>query len=443
MALRQPARTLLPALTLTVTQLLWFVVPALLVRFGSLALPASYFSAGALAFMHCAQYLWITTYFAAREAGRTGRDYSFARHYFVLVVGGIALFIPGPWLASRILGHDFVESFLIFTALVNLHHFILDGAIWKLRDGHIARLLLGRNPPEPEKFQTPNGQTPNMTSHLGWLFGASPPARVTRWAFGVALLGLAALDQWQYYSTSHAAGPAALDRAAAVNPNDPRPAFRRAQLAEESGDWPLARHELAGILALNPRNSPAQHLLGEVLLRSGDTAAALAHYDRLFELYPDDLGVALNRGLAATGQQRAAQAVASYERATRLAPDNLAAHAGLAAALAEAKDPGRAIEEYEVVFNLCEQGAQTDYLAGYLDACLRQADLLAAASEPAAWERAAKRLQRAADIAATQQVFPVAVTALQRLAAVQDKLGRTDDAAQNRALAVQAAAFAK
>ena len=33
-------------------------------------------------------------------------------------------------------------AFLIFTALVNIHHFILDGAIWKLRDGRIATLLL-------------------------------------------------------------------------------------------------------------------------------------------------------------------------------------------------------------------------------------------------------------------------------------------------------------
>ena len=443
MALTRPFRSLVPALTLTVTQLLWFVAPALLERFGSLALPASYFSAGALAFMHCAQYLWITNYSAAREAGRAGLTYSPVRHYLVLMVGGIALFLPGPWLASRVLGHDFVESFLIFTALVNLHHFILDGAIWKLRDGRVARLLLGPNPPvnHPQaEIQNPESKIQN---HLGWLMGPSPPARMTRRALGAALLALAVLDQWQYYSTSHTAGPIALDRAAAINPYDPRPAFRRAQLAEEAGDWTVARHELEGIIEFNPRNSPAQHLLGEILLRSGDSAAALAHYDRLFELYPEDLGVALNRGLAATGQQQPAKAVASYERATRLVPDNISAHAGLAAALAEAHEPGPAIEEYETVFKLCEGSAQPGDLTGYLDACLRQADLLTTASDPSGWARAERRLQRAADIAATQHVFPFAVEALQRLATVQDKLGRPAAAAKNRALAVQAAAFAK
>ena len=440
LALALPFRALIPALTLTVTQLLWFVAPALLVRFGSLALPASYFSAGALAFMHCAQYLWITSYFAAREAGRAGRRYSFARHYLVLIVGGIALFLPGPWLASRVLGHDFVESFLIFTALVNLHHFILDGAIWKLRDGRISRLLLGRNPPEQEKFQTPKVQMPNMTSHLGWLFGASLQARATRWTLGAALLALAALDQWQYYSTSHLAGPAALTRAATVNPNDPRPAFRLAQLLNADGNFGAARDELEGILRLNPGNSPAQHLLGETLLRSGDTATALAHYDRIYGLYPDDLGVALNRGLAAAGQGQAPKAVASYTRAVGLAPDNIAAHAGLAAALAQAHEAARAVEEYEVVFPLCEASGD---LADYLDASLRQSDLLLVTSDPAAWERAEKRLQRAADIAATQHIFPVAAEALGRLAAVQDKMGRPGDAAKNRALAAQAALFAK
>jgi hypothetical protein len=93
-----------------------------------------------------------------------------------------------------------------------------------------------------------------------------------------------------------------------------------------------------------------------------------------------------------------------------------------------------------VVFPLCEASGD---LADYLDASLRQSDLLLVTSDPAAWERAEKRLQRAADIAATQHIFPVAAEALGRLAAVQDKMGRPGDAAKNRALAAQAALFAK
>ncbi len=438
-----PFRALLPAATLTVTQMLWFVAPALLVRFGSLALPASYFSAGALAFMHCAQYLWITSYYAQREHGAGERRFSFVRYYLVLVVGGIALFLPGPWLASRLLGHDFVESFMIFTALVNLHHFILDGAIWKLRDGRIARLLLGRNPPEPEKFSAADGPAPNLAGHLGWLFGPTQRACLTRLALGAALLALAVLDQWQFFSTSTAAGQAALARATAVNPYDTRPAFRRAQLASAAGDYATARRELEGIVRLNPHNAPAQYLLGEVLLRSGDVAAAFAQYDRMFDLYPDDLSVALNRGLTATLRQQAAVAVASYERATRLAPENIAAHAGLAANLAQTGQTDRAIEEYETVLNLCDTDPKFENFAGYVDAALQQAGLLLANPDPASWQRAERRLQQAAGIAADRHLIPEAIAALQRLGDVREKLGHPEDAAKYRALAAQVAATSK
>src|SRR5471032_2201179 len=172
-----PLRALTGPATLTVTQLLWFVAPALLAWSGALELPASYFSAGALAFMHCAQYLWITSYYARKESPA----FRFSRYYFALIVGGIALFIPGPWIASRLLGHDFVESFMIFMALVNIHHFILDGAIWKLRDGRIARLLLGRQSPAPDALAEIESPTTSALHHLGWLFGAAPAARVSRW----------------------------------------------------------------------------------------------------------------------------------------------------------------------------------------------------------------------------------------------------------------------
>ncbi len=438
-----PWRGLIPAATLTLTQMFWFVAPALLVRFGGLALPASYFSAGALAFMHCAQYLWITSYFAQREKSGTERKFSFLRYYLVLVVGGIALFIPGPWLASRLLGHDFVESFMIFTALVNLHHFILDGAIWKLRDGRIARLLLGRNPPEPEKFAPADGKTPNLAGHLGWLFGPTSPARVTRRGLAGVLLALAVLDQAQYFSTSNTADAATLARAAAVNPNDPRPAFRRAQLASAAGDLATARRELEGILTRNDHNAPAQFLLGEVLLRSGDVASAFAHYDKMFALYPEDLGVALNRGLTATLRHQPAVAVASYERAARLAPENISAHAGLAANLAQTSQPDRAIEEYETVLALCDADAHFDNFAGYLDAGLQQAGLLLAENDPTAWQRAEHRLQLVAESAANRHLIPEALAALQRLAEVQEKLGRPADAAKYRALAAQIAATSK
>jgi tetratricopeptide (TPR) repeat protein len=46
-----------------------------------------------------------------------------------------------------------------FFAVVNLHHFILDGAIWKLRDGRVARVLLrGAAPLDPGTPTPPRGR---------------------------------------------------------------------------------------------------------------------------------------------------------------------------------------------------------------------------------------------------------------------------------------------
>jgi len=136
-------RKLVPCAALFSSQFLWFLLPAAMSLMKGMEIPQSRYSSGVLAVMHSAQYLWITSYYARREASEAqGRSWRPLAYFGVLVAGGIALFVPGPWLASRIFHHDFTASFLIFTALVNLHHFILDGAIWKLRDGRIASLLL-------------------------------------------------------------------------------------------------------------------------------------------------------------------------------------------------------------------------------------------------------------------------------------------------------------
>ncbi len=140
-------RKLVPSLTLFSSQFLWFLLPVAISLIRGLEIPQNRYSTGVLAVMHSAQYLWITSYYARREAvgeaaTRGPRNWRPFAYFAVLVVGGIALFVPGPWLASRAFHHDFTASFLIFTALVNIHHFILDGAIWKLRDGRIASLLL-------------------------------------------------------------------------------------------------------------------------------------------------------------------------------------------------------------------------------------------------------------------------------------------------------------
>lgn len=443
-----PARALAGPLLLTVTQALWFVGPALATRFGGLDLPASYFSAGALAFMHCAQYLWITTYYARRErasptvAAPTTPRFSFFRYYALLVIGGIALFIPGPWIASRVLGHDFVDSFVIFMALVNLHHFILDGAVWKLRDGRLARLLLGRRDPGDTPAEAAlHAADTTPRHHLGWLFGPARAARATRLALAALLLALAALDQWQYAATTRLASDAALDRAAALNPADPRPAYRRAQRLAAAGRNDEAAAILRDLIERHPRNAPAQHLLGELIFRSGDLEAALAHYDRMAGLFRPDLAIATNRALLAADTGRPAQAAERFAEALRLAPHRTELHALLGDALLAAGRPAEARRQFELFCTLYETDARDDTLLDrYLAAGLSLGQLLREAGDLPA---AAARLQRTADVAATRHRFAPAAAALNRLADVQQARGDPAAATATRALAAQAEGYAR
>ena len=131
---------LAPALLLALTQSLWFALPA---SFAAMGRPVEglAFTAVWASIAHSAQYLWVTSYYA-RRAGSGQRLTSF--YAKALLAGSLLSVIPGlafgpaglsirPWSGGL--------AILIF-ACINLHHFVLDGAVWKLRDGRVARLLL-------------------------------------------------------------------------------------------------------------------------------------------------------------------------------------------------------------------------------------------------------------------------------------------------------------
>ena len=393
-------RRLAGPLTLYVTQFLWFLLPELLHETTRLEFPPTYSSAGILAFMHCAQYLWITTYYERRGAAGTAPTpaaprFRFGHYYLLLIVGGIALFVPGPWLASRVFGHDLVESFFIFAALINLHHFILDGAIWKLRDGRIARLLLGQNPSADDPTEAAVGGAARPP--LGWLFGASSAARGLRYGLGAGLLGIAAVDQTQFWLTLKNSGGPALALAQLLNPSDTRVYFQRAQALAAAGQPVAAMDELRRAIALNPRSPQPQHLLGELLVKSGDTAGALAHYERMAELFRPDLVVLVNSGVLAEQTGDPAKARERLETALRLAPHDTRLHLYLGEALESGGDLPRAIAQYELFTELhAADLSAPDVLPDYLKTGLKLGELYAAQRDRA---RAAGWYRKVAEIA--------------------------------------------
>ncbi len=130
-----------PIFVLVGTQAVWFSIPALLRLSGefgttkNLALSTMWISIA-----HCAQYIWFTSYYAKRS----GRGEGIGRFYVKCLLVGSATGVPALILAPNLLGpipFDAGLAALMF-AFVNLHHFILDGVIWKLREGPIARAML-------------------------------------------------------------------------------------------------------------------------------------------------------------------------------------------------------------------------------------------------------------------------------------------------------------
>ena len=93
-------------------------------------------------------------------------------------VGAALWILPALLFAPGALGDLPYDAGLLvmIAAAVNVHHFILDGAIWKLRDGRIARILI-RDPAQRGEPEVTPAATP--AARGGWL---RTPAAVLIWS---------------------------------------------------------------------------------------------------------------------------------------------------------------------------------------------------------------------------------------------------------------------
>jgi tetratricopeptide (TPR) repeat protein len=281
-----PARDLGPAALVVLVQDLWFLLPAAATLWSELAriepLDPTH---RAYAFLwvaagHFLQYLWITTWYSAATEGGAAR----ARYLAKTLLAGAAVWtLPPLVFAPGLLGRlPFDMGLALLTAsIVNIHHFVLDGAIWKLRDGRVARMLL-RSPGGPDEPAPPAARR-----------GRALAGRSLGWAAGALALLVATASAWEGW-----AGNRAFDRG-----DLRRVEVALARLARLGQDSPKIRTELA------------LHALG-----SGSRAAAREEIERSLALYPTA------RGLAALGrwheEAREWEAAArAYRRALELAPE--------------------------------------------------------------------------------------------------------------------------
>ena len=328
LARRSSLRAILAPLTLAATQFLWFLLPALFELFSGREVPQTRYSSGILAVLHSAQYLWITSYYQGREARAAGNvQWKFSRYLVTLVAGGIALFIPGPWIVSRVFHADFAASFLTFTALVNIHHFLLDGALWKLRDSRVAALLLNTS----GKTRDSNGDAQNaFQSATRWLTSSAPAARGVRIASVALLFAWAALDQMHFYWSSETDSVPALARAAKFNPDDSAVQMRLARAEMVAGNRDAALESLKHAAAISPGNFSQQEAYARGLIEAGRDAEAYAQYEKIRARWPRSVDALVNFGLLAQRLGREEEAVDSWERAVDADPSQANAQLYLA-----------------------------------------------------------------------------------------------------------------
>ncbi len=287
-------RAVAPTLCLFGTQALWFSLPALARATGALpeVLPLSrdfaVYSFLWIAYGHSFQYLWVTAY----DAKRRGAAGSHGAFYLKSLLAGATIWgLPALLFMPDALGPLAHEAglALMIGACVNLHHFVLDGAIWKLRDGRVARILLRGATDAPAPDATP-------TRH--WLRNAV-------FAVGAACVAINLTADWEWYFAY-------------------KPALERKD---------VARIEQAGKrLRAVGRESPALlGRLGELHLEGGRQAPALAALERSVALRPNA------RTWGALGDlhaeyRRPKVAAEAYLEATQLAPNSVRAHyrAGIA-----------------------------------------------------------------------------------------------------------------
>src|SRR5208283_4388824 len=310
-------KKLTPSLTLFSSQFLWFLLPSAISLIKGLEIPQNRYSTGVLAVMHSAQYLWITSYYARREASgeraeKQGRNWRPLAYFGVLVVGGIALFVPGPWLASRAFHHDFTTSFLIFTALVNIHHFILDGAIWKLRDGRIASLLLNSR----ERISTAATEAGGQLAIAGrWLVGNTAGSRFLRVSVAVLLLVWGTVDQARYYLALRADNLRDLERAAALNSFDSSLQMRLAHRAFEDGQTRQAEAAWRRAIEANPADPAPRQALLQFLIDQNRYDEAFSLTEASLRYTPKDANLLVDHGFLALQRGHAEQARADWAQA--------------------------------------------------------------------------------------------------------------------------------
>lgn len=299
---------LLPAALLMLLQAAWFSIPAL-IHWATPAWDAQLtFHVFWFAVAHSVQYLWVTTYYARRSEPSQGAGGFLLK--CALAGIGITTF-PALLFAPGLLGRVPADAGLLFLVFstVNVHHFMLDGVVWKLRDGRVARVLLRSSPAGERAAPLEAGRGWNPWRGLAWAVGGV--------SIAASVAGI--LLQHQYQRALSSPEPARLERAVEgltwIGRESAQARVNLARRLAREGELDRARREARRSLELMP-SAEAWSTLGWIEAQQGDLEAARRAYAAGLALAPEDKALTLWLASTWAALERPERAVALLEEAS-------------------------------------------------------------------------------------------------------------------------------
>jgi hypothetical protein len=227
--------------------------------------------------------MWIASYFARESAGWKGYSHYFGK----AIAAGMAVWVlPVMLFAPDITGRMSVGTglYLLVASAVNLHHFILDGVIWKLRHSRVSNVLVVKTEiPEPP---AEIGEGRRWVRQIVW----------TSACVGL-IVGLFEFGSFRYAYES---------------------AFKQ-------GDYVKASAILDRLAWVGYDRANSRMRLATRLAREGNISEAIRNMERSVKLRPVAEGYFRLGAIQEHGDQRLDDARMSYEKALELEPDHVEA----------------------------------------------------------------------------------------------------------------------
>jgi len=302
---RGSIRDLLPALAIVATQSLWFSLPAIArhasLSFGLVPLDANFavYTFNFIAAAHGIQYIWVTLYFHRKTHAGSRMGFFYGKS---MLAGQLLWGLPALVFAPMMIGSFSYSAdvALLVAATVNLHHFVLDGALWRLRDDRVGKVLVNGAP----TLATPLGRSGRswlspLVFGTGAVFVVSQIVNaleehvyqrslerreVSRAEQALDRLGLVANDAYDLRlelgllardTGDLDAAIRAFERSVELRPN-PGAWYEKARVHMIRSEWELAANSFEGAYALAPFPPSYTAEFVDALTRAGRRERALA-----------------------------------------------------------------------------------------------------------------------------------------------------------------------